>query len=90
MNGISKIRAWLKENGADMEYQTTDYYSYYDGFHAHQSYPVDVYKLSDGMYILVKPMGKPRYYLCKGPEMRSSRMVDFSQGHFIKRLQEGR
>nr|WP_297765815.1 hypothetical protein [uncultured Butyrivibrio sp.] len=88
MNGTSKIAAFLKENGVDIQYATTDYYRYYDGFHAHRSYPVDVYRISNGMYILAKQQGKPRYYLCEKPDMRSCKIIDFSQKHFIKRLQE--
>ena len=88
MNVKSKISAFLKEHGLDMQYQTTDYYRYYDGFHAHQSYPIDVYKVSNGMHILIKPLGKPRYYLCESSEMHSAKLIDFSQGHFIERLQK--
>ncbi len=88
MNGISKIKAFLKDNGTSMHYETTDYYSYYDGFHAHQSYPVDVYSLSNGMYVLVKPQGKPKYYLCEDSNMRTCKIIDFSQYHFIKRVKE--
>ena len=87
MNGISKIRAWLKERGYGITYVTTDYYAYYDGFHAHQSYPVDVYQISNGKYILCKQSGKARYYLCEDSELHSSLMIDFSQGSFLKRLE---
>lgn len=87
INGISKIRKWLKQRGYNISYVTTDYYIYYDSFHEHQSYPVDVYQISAGRYILCKQSGRPRYYLCKTDNMLSSILLDFSQEHFLKRCE---
>ena len=86
MNGVSKIDRWLKGRGYDAEHLSSDYYRYYDSFHKGDIYLVDAYKVSNGLYVLVKAEGKPRYILSKNSELSGHILIDFSQGHFINKI----
>ncbi len=83
MNGFTKIDRWLKGRGYNSEYIC-------------QEKCVDVYRVSNGLYILVNSKGKPWYILSKTDKVQGHALLDFaqgilldfSQGHFIKRLEQ--
>ena len=90
MNRFSKIDKWLKSQGYLSEFVRYDTYRYYDSFHKGDFYHLDVYRISNGLYILVKAEGKPRYILSRTDEMTGHILLDFSQQHFVKRLESSK
>lgn len=88
MNGFTKIARWLEDRGYSSKHIRYDSYRHYDSFHKGEIYHVDVYGISNGLYVLVKADGKPRYILSRTDTMTGHMLIDFSQGHFIKRLEQ--
>ena len=88
MNGFSKIEKWLKNQGYTSKHIAYDAYRHSDSFHKRELYYMDVYRISNGLYILVKASGRPRYFLSRTTNPHNLILLDFSQECFIKRLSE--
>lgn len=89
MNGFSKIEKWLKEKGYYMDFNESQMYKHCDSFHKNDYFWLDVYSTSNGYYIKCKIDGRPRYYLCENKtSLTPCLIIDFSQSHFIKRLEK--
>ncbi len=87
MNGVSKIKKFLDENGYSLTYIKMEYYRHYSNFHRGSLYGVAVYKTSNDYYIKVKDEGKPLYTISKtNNDFKDLVGLDFSQKDFLRRF----
>lgn len=85
---MTKIKKWLESRGYRCDYKEYETWRHNDSFHKGCLFSMELYSVSNGMYIRFKTSGKGLILLYKDEEaMKADRhcMLDFTQGSFIER-----
>lgn len=85
---MKKIEKWLKDRGYTCRFIETELWRHTCGFHSGETYRVDLYRISNNMYIRAKEENKRLFYVYRNKDHMLTNCVDlldFTQDGIINR-----